>query len=46
MDISKFGSSIDASNYFLDKFYIALTPGIAFGDSMDSYLRFLNCIAE
>ena len=40
MDISKFGSSIDASNYFLDKFHIALTPGIAFGDSMDSYLRF------
>lgn len=40
MDISKFGSSIEISNYFLENLDIAATPGIAFGNSMDSYLRF------
>jgi aspartate/methionine/tyrosine aminotransferase len=40
INIEQYGSSVEVSNYFLDNFNIACTPGISFGDSMDKYLRF------
>jgi aspartate aminotransferase len=39
INIEKFGNSLTVSNDLLDKFNIALTPGISFGDSMDGFLR-------
>jgi aspartate/methionine/tyrosine aminotransferase len=47
LDCSSFGlSSTELAKFIVDRWGVALTPGIAFGDHMDGYLRMCFAISE
>ena len=47
LNISKSGlKSFDFCNMMLDKFSVACTPGISFGDDFDEYIRISICGIE
>ncbi len=47
LDISKLGmKSLEASSYLLEEFGVATVPGIAFGESIDDYVRISFATSE